>query len=321
MPGRGQGAKRKRNASKTSQTISKAPRIEEERLNLLENEEGQEKNNGKVVDFEKIISESLLLPTQHSVVNNEHDLMGNADLDLEHSKRIENEQNFYFNSPEKIRCGGDQLGFHVPESIKLKIKQNDYINLAVLLKGSVELSEMNAGAMLGVDENGNIVTKPKVSTERVQSIEKWSDAFLIYSSIYLSAHPDQTQDLLHYMFVIREAAYKYGGTFWRTYDEQFRLRQAIQFTSWSSINSDLWLRCFSGATRGQGSVGNSTISQTKPTQAIPPPCIDFNKGYCKWVNCRYSHVCSTCYNSQHGRWLCKANNNNFQNAQNTRPNL
>ena len=105
--------------------------------------------------------------------------------------------------------------------------------MAVLLKGGIELSEINTGATLGVDENGNIVTKPKVCAEKVNSVEKWSDAFLIYSSIYLSAHQDQTQDMLHYMFIIREAALKYGGIFWRTYDEQFRLRQAIQFTPWS----------------------------------------------------------------------------------------
>ena len=58
------------------------------------------------------------------------------------------------------------------------------------------------------------------------SIEKWTDAFLIFSSIYLKAHPDKASELLHYAYTIRECAVHKGGTAWRTYDEQVRLRQA-----------------------------------------------------------------------------------------------
>lgn len=215
--------------------------------------------------------------------------------------------------PRKIRCGGDKLGSHVPESLKTKIKQNEYVNFSSLIKGPVELDMFDAGVTLGLDNSLNLVTRPRVQTDKISSIEKWSDAFLVFSSIYLSAHQEHTQDILHYMYVIREAASNFGGTFWRTYDEQFRLRQATEFMPWSSINSDLWLRCFSGAARTQSSSDNMPAKQNQSK----PPCIDYNKGYCKWVNCRYPHICSICFTQQHGRWQCKANNDQSSNSSNS----
>ena len=55
--------------------------------------------------------------------------------------------------------------------------------------------------LIGFDEPRNFVTKPKSLSEKIITIEQWTDAFLVYSSIYLSAHPDQTQDLLQYMLL------------------------------------------------------------------------------------------------------------------------
>ena len=51
------------------------------------------------------------------------------------------------------------------------------------------------------------------------------------------------------IYVIREAASRSPWFQCRSYDEQFRLRQALQVQSWALINSDLWLRCLSA--RGQ----------------------------------------------------------------------
>jgi hypothetical protein len=293
MPGRGKSAGRKRKMASPTTEAAKTPLLDpdnehqDERLDLFTEADAPElttrPGNQRVIDFETIISESMAYPKEQMSAS-----------------RF---QNNFDDMPEMIRCGGDKLGCHVPEQIKNKIKQNEYVNLAVLLKGGVELTEMQQGSILGIDENGHIIAKSKAMTERVSTIEQWSDAFLIFSSIYLSAHQELTQDILHYMFVIREAAYKYGGLFWRTYDEQFRLRQASQFMPWSSINSDLWLRCFSGVSRPFTPCAAPSTAPTKP-----PPCIDFNKGYCKWSNCRYPHVCSVCSTPQHGRWNCRSGN-------------
>ena len=38
--------------------------------------------------------------------------------------------------PEMVRCGGDEIAFHVPEATACKIRQHEFVNLAVCSKGA-----------------------------------------------------------------------------------------------------------------------------------------------------------------------------------------
>ena len=42
---------------------------------------------------------------------------------------------FESSTPEMIKCCDDEIAFHVPESVKQKIRRHEFVNLAVLLKG------------------------------------------------------------------------------------------------------------------------------------------------------------------------------------------
>ena len=119
------------------------------------------------------------------------------------------------------------------------------MNLAVLLKGGVELAELYGSTLLSINEKGQLETKPKSVTDKISSVDKWTDAFLIFSSIYLLEYLQKTQELLKYISVISEAASRSPWFQCRSHDEQFLLRQALQVQSWAVINSDLWLRCLS----------------------------------------------------------------------------
>ena len=139
-----------------------------------------------------------------------------------------------------------------------------------------------AGGTLYISNTGKIESRQKECKDDISSIEKWTDAFIIFMDIYLPAHPHKIHELLQYFFIIRECASVHGGTFWKTYDQQFRSRQAITPTSWSSINQDLWLRCMPFRGEQENLLRPQNI------------CIDFNKGQCKWLNCRYAHICYNC---------------------------
>lgn len=131
-----------------------------------------------------------------------------------------------------LRCGNDSVFVHVPKSLQQQICKEEYINLALLLKGDMELKAFCSRGALKLNSEGRIEMKSKVCKEKIQSIEKWTDAFLIYASVFLTAHQDKANELLHYMFLIRQAAAKQRGSFcWRDYDEQFRIRQANYPTS------------------------------------------------------------------------------------------
>ena len=107
-----------------------------------------------------------------------------------------------------VRCGGDDLSVHIPKSIIDKIWANQYININLLLKGSVELHELCSGRTLKVSDSGILEKHPKLSKEKVPNLDKWTDVFVIFMSIYFKKNPQKVQKLLQYTYVIRDAARK-----------------------------------------------------------------------------------------------------------------
>jgi hypothetical protein len=59
------------------------------------------------------------------------------------------------------------------------------------------------------DFNGKIIT----------DISMWLDAFLILTSIYISAHPNSSQGLLKYTNDVKSGASRFTGLVWRDYDQ------------------------------------------------------------------------------------------------------
>ena len=58
---------------------------------------------------------------------------------------------------EPLRCGDKVLALHLPEQIiEKKILNQQYINLAMLLKGSIELPELCSACTLYINEKGQI---------------------------------------------------------------------------------------------------------------------------------------------------------------------
>lgn len=187
---------------------------------------------------------------------------------------------------EPIWCAGDDISVHVPKPIKAQICRGEYVNIALLLKGAMELNDICKGNTLSLTASGKIETRPRECRDKVNSIEKWTDAFLIFMSIYIKEHPNKVGEMIQYMSLIREAAQRQGGYSWRLYDEQFRIRQAVSPGSWGSLNQDLWLRCMS--IKDQASVQPQMVQQKSNT------CNDYNQGHCYWFNCKYQHKCSNC---------------------------
>jgi hypothetical protein len=196
---------------------------------------------------------------------------------------------------ELTRLAHDDIAAHVPTTLKQQIARGGYVQIALLLKGAVDLADYGNGSELRLSNNGVIEARPRECKDKVNHIERWTDAFLIFASVYLASHPGKTYELLHYMWTIRECAARQGGFAWREYDEQFRLRQAISPSSWAYINNDLWWRCVQ--VRG---VGPSTDMLNKTTIRS---CNAFNEGRCMWLNCKFSHVCSEC-GQQHAAINC-----------------
>ena len=114
-------------------------------------------------------------------------------------------------------------GYHVDKATRQKIVSGENVHLGALL---VRDPTMTQASTLSLDTQGQLVAQPK-SVRKIASIDNWTEAFLIFASIYLEAHPDKTQQILKYMNDIR-----LGAETSKT-DEQYRLKLSISpFNNW-----------------------------------------------------------------------------------------
>ena len=303
MPGRGRGRKRK--TSSPLRDLPEDPVHHGSINNRAQNFNAVPRN--QVIDFEQLIRESLITPGCGGNIESSSPTYGPETLSNKapqishvnpHSEPGTNTTSLPFNV---MRTSGDGIAAHVPVQIKNQIVSGKYINMAILLKGAIELQTMASTNTVSLSKEGCLITQNQEYKGQVQSIERWTDAFLIFMAVYLTAHPDKHQDLLQYLFTIRECAARQSGYAWRTYDEQFRLRMvSCPSNPWSTINNDLWWRCML--------VGDNMTTQQALSRPNNPrhKCIAFNKGQCNWPSCKFLHACSAC-GARHPETLCPHN--------------
>lgn len=100
----------------------------------------------------------------------------------------------------------DPLGGHIPPKLKQKIWEGKFIDLALLLKSAIELAnEIESKGELQIREGKMGLVKQ--NTDSFLSIEKWTTAFIIFSSVMLEKYRTRAQELLKYMRDIRIAAF------------------------------------------------------------------------------------------------------------------
>ena len=76
--------------------------------------------------------------------------------------------------------------------------------------------------------NGELIIKQAQEPVKIMDVEKWTNAFIIFSSVLIAKHPDHAQGLLKYMNSIRLGASRHQGLGWKAYDAQYRLRKSTK---------------------------------------------------------------------------------------------
>jgi hypothetical protein len=87
------------------------------------------------------------------------------------------------------------LGAHVSQTHKNKIINGEYIDLALLLENTTISAKQDKQVVI---TDGVLSTRDKTK-QIINTISKWTDDFIVYISIYSSAHPSKYQGLLKYM--------------------------------------------------------------------------------------------------------------------------
>ena len=148
-------------------------------------------------------------------------------------------------------------------------------------------------------------------------------------SVYLSAHPKETLQMLHYMNRIADLHRREPHTYyWRAYDATFRrLKSDYKDASWHVIhqnvgddarsellrdnqspnymyqNNNRGFRGGRAGGRGRGGFNNMGRGQ-QAGRGGGKTCNHFNDGHCPYPRCTFQHVCSNCkYN--HPLIMCR----------------
>jgi hypothetical protein len=199
----------------------------------------------------------------------------------------------------------DSISSHITLNIREKVWANKYVNLSLLLKPASVLLDISRGRKSFLHQMGPYKLGRQAHPERIKSVEQWTDAFVIIIDIYIM---QTAPELLSYMSTIRQATYRRNDFAWRTYDEQFRLRQENFYQPWSKLNADLWLKTMTFP----NIPAKSDITNKPPTNQNPTPaiCRYFNTSKCTSNPCKFKHVCAVC-----GKPHSKLNCYSFLNSQ------
>ncbi len=224
----------------------------------------------------------------------------------------------------------------IPQALKTKIINSEFVDFGLLLEKNEKGGQEQKDFSLTVGEGGKLLWHNNKPKREVNSIYTWTTAFLIYSSVYLSAHPQRAQEMLKYAHIVRTAASRHEGWGWRVYDIQYRMRQQWNpLRSWALIDGELWTLYVSSSpvranfTQAQGGIGQSktrkegfmssaqtfrafnqkkgreSMSATEFRKAVSGKlCFDFNSAGCSRQKCKFMHKCSKCNGINHGAQKC-----------------
>lgn len=176
------------------------------------------------------------------------------------------------------------LDVNVSDAVKQKIINGEYVDLGQLLQRRPGPDKSKCLTI----EDGLLVVQSKPFTTKITDINQWTDAFLIFASIFSSAHPESTSGLFKYMHTVRLGARRSSGLGFKFYDEQYRLRKASNpSSSWGLVDQELWLLyMFYGQQSGTPSLYSGGRSLK---------CYAYNfSGNCTKPQCFYMHKCLTC---------------------------
>ena len=190
------------------------------------------------------------------------------------------------NNAPMLMAFSNELDIFIPQTLKDKIWAFEYTDLSLLLRQNFNIPNENQNCISINDGRLVVQSVNKPVKKNIENISMWTDAFINYVKILIMKHPLLSGDLLMYMAIIRGAISDAPFDRVYMYDQQFRLRMAINpNNSWSNIDGTLWLRFIA---KGSTGVQNSTYTSQRP-------CYDYNfKKACFRRNCIYRHSCMKC---------------------------
>ncbi|MCG8048416.1 MAG: hypothetical protein N0E48_22825, partial [Candidatus Thiodiazotropha endolucinida] len=195
---------------------------------------------------------------------------------------------------------GIPLGATVPQKIKSKIWNNEYIDIRVLLPNDKE-------DPLSVSIIPGAITLQQTAKKPPLTLNQWTTCFHIFMAVYLEKKLGEAPHLLKYCEFVRELNYDHGDSAWRYYDEAFRRLRETHCAPWQVPVEELRGKAI-GLNIKSKLTTNSMSGPNKQRQqsfrSKERTCFAFNRGESCTSSCAYKHACAFCKSGGHTKLNC-----------------
>ena len=185
------------------------------------------------------------------------------------------------------------IDVHLDPKTKSKIFCNEFVNFNTLISANSTGEEYN------LQFDGSTVSLvPKNRIQQIRTMDQWTEAFHIFVSVYIQAHPGETQNLMKYAHTIQSLFKQSGFAAAMSYDTSFRRwRQQQPSLLWEVVNAELFLHASTislGKVQPVQGQFQGPFRGNRPTMANKNRCWSFAKnGTCpRGSACRFQHLCT-----------------------------
>ena len=194
---------------------------------------------------------------------------------------------------------------HLPTKTLSSIRNGEYIDFNSLLPDNIDGHDEHL--KISFDALGSGFSIPvsmsQHKRQRIDSIERWLNAFNIFARVVVHFFPYKASELFVYQQAIRDAHRKFSGMAWYAYDIAFRKKAANDVSvSWAHRDPQLYLEKFTGLAKTACHVCGSAdhfvnacpIAPTRSTQRpADDRCRNYNRKVpCVTTPCPFKHRCN-----------------------------
>ena len=176
----------------------------------------------------------------------------------------------------------DDEFFHVTSQIepnlRQKIERGEFVDLERLLPGDRTLGRPGSGDDLNrqlfqliSQGTGNYLEPPVPKTGKINSVQKWEQAFRVFAAIYTNANPGRASEIWQYVYVIHTAAAANPWDNVYFYDINFcELMTSKPWRSWGKTYTQGWNMAFNNNNSSSmfGASSGNNYNNSKPQGRI-----------------------------------------------------
>lgn len=152
-----------------------------------------------------------------------------------------------------VTTGSDVGSSSFPLRFSIEPKHLERIKQGLFVPFDILLISKQGGSVDHYLKNLSPSIDSQMEVATIMSIEKWTDAFLIFMAIWISVHLQDASALLQYVHSIPSVFCNTPGPLWFHYDREFRMRRQFNHQlPWDSVHPQLYfqlLSCFASSLR------------------------------------------------------------------------